>query len=70
MFILPGVMECLLAVQAIEEEKRFRDLLKTLPPDIAMDLRKKREAERLHEIEHQEKLEIANAGRARNFWGN
>ena len=54
----------------IEEERSFRALCKALPKEEAMALRKERAKKRKEDGAHRKALEIANAGRARNFWGS
>ena len=56
--------------RAIGEEARFQQLCKELPKDVADKLRRERRAKREREAEHRKALEIAHAGRTRNFWGN
>ncbi len=65
-----GTMICMQAAQAIEEEKSFRNLLKSMPELEANKMRADRTAKRKEEEAHAKKIEIAEAGRARNFWGN
>ncbi len=60
-----GIYAALSAERAIAERRAFDNMCKTLPED---------EEERRQEIDrrrkHREALEIANAGRAKNFWGD
>ena len=62
--VMAGIAMC-------EFNKRieFEDLCASLPPDEADALRSKKREEWRDEKEHQRKLEIARAGRTRNFWG-
>jgi hypothetical protein len=55
---------------ALTEEKAFRDMCASLPEKEAKNLIKQRDKRRRHAIKHQEKLEIAKAGRSKNFWGS
>jgi len=64
------VISACAVLQEIEEEKAFRAMCGTLPEDEANKLIKRRAEKREKEAEHRRVLEIANAGRARNFWGN
>ncbi len=57
-------------IAAHDAEKKFRELCDSLPKEGADKLRQERRDKREKEIEHNKKLEIAEAGRARNFWGN
>ena len=57
-------------LSVVEKEKRFRELCDSLSEDEAGFLRKERQQRRNDEVAHNRALEIANAGRARNFWGN
>jgi len=52
------------------EEESFKLSIANLPEDIRKELKAKRRTERKEWLEHQRKIEIAKAGRARNFWGN
>ena len=72
MFGLPstGVIACFSAMRIIEEEKAFRKQCDLLHKKEANRLIKIREEMRNEEKEHRKALEIANAGRARNFWGD
>lgn len=54
----------------IAEQKAFNELCNSLPKDEADMLRKKRR-KRLRKVQKQRnRIEIAKAGRSRNFWGN
>ena len=52
------------------EQEAFVLKCSLLPQDEADKLIAERKQEMKERKEHREKLEIANAGRARNFWGN
>ncbi len=65
-----GTMICMQAVQAIEDENSFIKLCKSMPKREADKMRADRRDKRKEEEAHSKKLEIAEAGRARNFWGN
>ncbi len=54
----------------VEKAKEFQKLLKSLPKEQADKLREERRIEREEQKIHDRKLEIANASRPRNFWGN
>ena len=54
----------------LEEERQFRELCNSLPEKEAKALKEARKKRREEDIAHRRALEIANAGRARNFWGN
>lgn len=54
----------------IAERVAFNRMCDGLPKEEADKLKAKRRAEREEEEEHKKALEIADAGRARNFWGN
>jgi hypothetical protein len=56
--------------QAQEEKKQFDLKCSLLPREEADKLREERKQEIKEKLEHRRKLEIAEAGRARNFWGN
>ncbi len=56
-------------VSALYEEKQFQEYLKTLPEEEARRIKGERKKKRESEEEHRKKLEIAEAGRPRNFWG-
>ena len=68
MFGSIGVMCEIMAINA--ERKAFNSFLETLPKEEAEKLKRQREDRLLREDEHRKALEIANASRARNFWGN
>lgn len=53
-----------------DERESFKLKCSLLPKKEADKLRAERKQEREERKEHREKLEIANAGRTRNFWGN
>ena len=66
-----GLIETALTVRNIvDEEERFIKMCKLLPADVAEKLKRERREQRKADEEHRKALEIANAGRARNFWGN
>lgn len=67
MFGIEAVVECM---GIIEEERQFNEMCKALPADVANKLKADRSARRKEEIAHNRALEVADAGRARNFWGN
>jgi hypothetical protein len=54
----------------IEEHKAFNKMCDSLPKEDAERLKEARRARHRDELEHIRALEIANASRARNFWGN
>ena len=58
------------AICSINEFNEFEKMCDSLPENVAKEFRAARQAERLHEREHREKLEIAREGRSLNFWGN
>lgn len=53
----------------IEAEKRFNEMLSKMPPDEANQIRADRLKRWQEDRDHKKALEIAEAGRARNFWG-
>ena len=58
------------AIRAAQQEYRaFEELCDSVSPDEAQKLRDKREARRQRENQHRMAIEIAKAGRSRNFWG-
>jgi len=59
-----------LVKQAQEEAKEFEAHCKTLSPEDAEKLKQNRREEWEKEDAHRKKIEIAKAGRSRNFWGN
>jgi hypothetical protein len=62
-----GVISAIMAID--EERKAFNAYLKTLPEDKAKELKLQREERLMREDEHRKALELANASRPRNFWG-
>lgn len=62
------VLNAFYSVKAEQEEFDLKCSL--LPKEEADKLREERKQEIKEKIEHRKKLEIAEAGRARNFWGN
>jgi len=65
---LIGAVSTMIAIQ--EDRKAFNAYLKTLSPEEAEKLKAEREDRLSREDEHRKALEIANASRPRNFWGN
>ena len=53
----------------LAEAERDREYLKSLPEEEANRIHAERKKKWEAEEEHRKKLEIAEAGRARNFWG-
>ena len=66
--ILSATISTLYQVKAEQEAFDLRCSL--LPREEADKLRAERKQEIKEKIEHRKRLEIAEAGRARNFWGN
>ena len=54
----------------LNEHNAFNKMCKSLPKKEADRLKSTRRKQREEEIAHAKALEIANASRARNFWGN
>ena len=52
------------------EQEAFDLKCSLLPKDETDKLRAERKQEMKEKMEHRRKLEIAEAGRGRNFWGN
>ena len=59
----------LIIQRAIEENARVEEMLASMPKEEADKLREKMQKQREAKEAHQRALEIAEAGRARNFWG-
>ena len=54
----------------MEEERAFEKLCNSLPKGEADRLKESRRKQREEDEKHRKALEIADAGRTRNFWGN
>ncbi len=57
-------------VRAAETAIARNKFIATLPKDQQDKIRAEDKLKAEQELDHRKKLEIANAGRARNFWGN
>jgi len=69
MFGILGAVVCELQ-RAIAENEAFKKMCDELPKEQADALRAERKAKQEAELKHRQALEIANASRARNFWGD
>lgn len=66
-----GMVEAALTLRnLVDEEERFIKMCKSLPDDVAEKLKQERRDRLAEDEKHRKALEIADAGRARNFWGN
>ena len=66
-----GVAIAINAIQAVQAEKEaFEEHCKNLPEEEANKLKIARGLRIKSNREHQRALELANASRPRNFWGN
>lgn len=66
--IYSSVIVTMMAVKA--EQEAFDLKCSLLPEEEATKLKAERKKELEAKLDHHRKLEIANAGRARNFWGS
>lgn len=66
---LPHVILIQEAVNAAKTTKARNDFITTLPKDQQDEIRAEDKRKAIEHLDHRKKLEIANAGRARNFWG-
>jgi len=55
--------------RVVAEDEAFKRMCDALPKDQADALRAKRNSKHEADLKHRQALEIANASRARNFWG-
>lgn len=66
-----GVMKAMAAItEERSKQKAFKLKLSLLSDEDAEIELNRHIREREKEIDHQRNLEVANAGRARNFWGD
>ena len=68
MFDLPMIVSC--AMAEIENQRARAEFIKTLPQEKQDEIRKEDREIREKDDAHRRAIEIAKAGRARNFWGN